>query len=75
MKIVVTGAGGMLGQELAPCLSARDHKVTALPKEDLDVTNYNRVQTTLSKLAPELIVHCAAYTKVDQANPNRDCLT
>ncbi len=67
MKIVVTGAGGMLGQAVAPCLSARDHKVTALPKEDLDVTNYNRVQTTLSKLAPELIVHCAAYTKVDQA--------
>jgi dTDP-4-dehydrorhamnose reductase len=66
-KIIVTGAGGMLGRALVPCLEARGHKVVALPKEDLDITNFPQVQTTLSTHKPDLVVHCAAYTKVDQA--------
>lgn len=67
MKLLVTGAGGMLGQSLTPCLQNRGHKVTALPKEELDVTNMATVKSTLKKLSPDLIVHCAAYTRVDQA--------
>ena len=67
MKVLVTGAGGMLGQALVPCLRSRDHEVTPLPREELDVTNFERVQQTLGKLKPELILHCGAYTKVDQA--------
>ena len=67
MKLLVTGAGGMLGQALVPCLKARGHEVTALPKEELDVTNFPQVQKVLAKAKPELILHCGAYTKVDQA--------
>lgn len=67
MKLLVTGAGGMLGQALVPCLESRGHSVQALPKEELDVTNFPRVQSVLSKAKPELILHCGAFTKVDQA--------
>lgn len=67
LKVLVTGAGGMLGQALTPCLKKRGHDVTALPKEQLDVTNYQGVVDTLKKAKPEIIIHCAAYTKVDQA--------
>jgi dTDP-4-dehydrorhamnose reductase len=67
MKLLVTGAGGMLGQSLVPCLLARGNNVTALPKEELDVTNFPQVQNVLAKIKPELILHCGAYTKVDQA--------
>ncbi|HEY9757196.1 MAG TPA: dTDP-4-dehydrorhamnose reductase [Oculatellaceae cyanobacterium] len=67
MKLLVTGAGGMLGQALVPCLKSRQHDVTALPKEELNVTNFDRVQQVLAKTKPELILHCGAYTKVDQA--------
>lgn len=67
MKILVTGSGGMLGQVLVPCLQSRNHNVRAFPKEELDVTHYGRVLETLSQELPELIIHCAAFTKVDQA--------
>jgi dTDP-4-dehydrorhamnose reductase len=61
-KILVTGAGGMLGRALVPCLEARGHTVVALPKEDLDITIFPQVQSILSKHKPDLVVHCAAYS-------------
>ena len=66
-NLLVTGAGGMLGQALVPCLEARGHEVAALPRERLDVTNYEQVLRSLVEKRPELVLHCAAYTKVDQA--------
>jgi dTDP-4-dehydrorhamnose reductase len=68
MKIAITGAGGMLGQALSPCLESRGHETVDLPREDLDVTNYLGVQEVLSNIKNlDLVIHCAAYTKVDQA--------
>ncbi|MBU6455004.1 MAG: dTDP-4-dehydrorhamnose reductase [Cyanobacteria bacterium REEB67] len=67
LHLLITGAGGMLGQAVTPCLNERGHKVTALPKEELDITNFDQVTATLKKAAPDLVLHCAAYTKVDQA--------
>jgi dTDP-4-dehydrorhamnose reductase len=67
MKIMITGAGGMLGKALSSCLEARDHQVLAYPRETLDVTNYQQVAETISAEKPEIVVHAAAYTKVDQA--------
>ncbi|HEY9778098.1 MAG TPA: dTDP-4-dehydrorhamnose reductase [Planktothrix sp.] len=67
MKLMVTGAGGMLGQALVPCLESRGHKVASLPKEQLDVTNYQQVVDSVKDQKPDLILHCAAFTKVDQA--------
>lgn len=57
----------MLGKALAPCLAQRGHKTEALAREDLDVTNFAQVQETIKSVAPDLVLHCAAYTKVDQA--------
>ena len=65
--MLVTGASGMLGQALCACLEARGHEVVALPKEKLDVTNYESVESELGRAKPDLVLHCAAYTKVDQA--------
>ncbi len=67
MNLLITGAGGMLGKALAPCLEGRGHKVRAVAKEEMDVTNFAQVKETLSGTAPDLVLHCAAYTKVDQA--------
>ncbi len=67
MKIIVTGAGGMLGQALVPCLDSRKHEVIEFSKEHLDCTNYTLVKYTLENEKPDLVIHCAAYTKVDQA--------
>jgi dTDP-4-dehydrorhamnose reductase len=67
MKILLTGAGGMLGQALAPCLEQRGHLVKGMPREELDVTNYPQVIELLTYARPDLVIHSGAYTKVDQA--------
>ncbi len=67
MKLLVTGAGGMLGQALSACLQSRGHNVVSVPKERLDVTNYAQCLEVIEEQAPDLIIHCGAYTKVDQA--------
>jgi dTDP-4-dehydrorhamnose reductase len=68
MKVLITGSGGMLGQAVSPCLESRGHEVIDVPKEQLDITNYNHVRETLSAVNDlDLVIHCAAYTKVDQA--------
>lgn len=67
MKVLVTGAGGMLGKALTSCLETRGHKVFPYPKEELDVTNYAQVLEKITTAKPELVIHSAAYTKVDQA--------
>jgi dTDP-4-dehydrorhamnose reductase len=72
MKVLITGAGGMLGKALTSCLETRDHQVKGLPKEVLDVTNYAQVIETLESERPEIVIHGAAYTKVDQAESEPD---
>ena len=67
MKILVTGASGMLGKALVPCLEARGHTVRGMAKDELDVTNYMQVMDLVTQAKPDLVVHPAAYTKVDQA--------
>jgi dTDP-4-dehydrorhamnose reductase len=67
MNVLLTGAGGMLGMALAPCLEGRGHTVQRMPREKLDVTNYPQVLDVLTEAQPELVIHSAAYTKVDQA--------
>jgi dTDP-4-dehydrorhamnose reductase len=67
MKVLVTGSSGMLGKALVPCLEARGHTVRGLPREELDVTNYDQVFETLSRARPDIVIHSAAYTNVDQA--------
>src|SRR5262249_5263679 len=72
MKILLTGAGGMLGRVLAPCLESRGHLVKGLPREELDVTNYEQVAELVSYAKPDLVLHSAAYTRVDQAESEPD---
>jgi dTDP-4-dehydrorhamnose reductase len=72
MKILLTGAGGMLGKALAPCLEDRGHTVIGLPREELDVTNYQQVMDILTAAGPDLVIHAAAYTRVDQAESEPD---
>lgn len=66
-KWLITGAGGMLGRDLYDALIARGETVVALDRSDLDVTDSSRVNAVVGEHAPSVIVNCAAYTKVDQA--------
>jgi dTDP-4-dehydrorhamnose reductase len=64
--IVVTGAQGQLGRELAAAL-APCGRVVALDRGQLDLEHAERIGAVLDAHAPTLIVNAAAYTAVDQA--------
>jgi dTDP-4-dehydrorhamnose reductase len=57
----------MLGTDLQDELAARDETVVALSRSELDVTDSRLVGAAVREHAPDVIVNCAAYTKVDLA--------
>ena len=63
MRYLITGAAGMLGTDLQAALD--DHEVTALRRDDLDVTDLDAV--TAAVAGHDVVVNAAAYTKVDDA--------
>jgi dTDP-4-dehydrorhamnose reductase len=67
MKALVTGSAGMLAKDLIPCLSRMGHEVLAPPEDKLDITDLRVVKDAVDGLMPELVVNCAAYTRVDDA--------
>lgn len=64
MRILVTGANGQLGSRLVRVLSAAGHRVLAYDQAQCNIATPNAVEH-LIHAAPQLIVHCAAYTNVD----------
>lgn len=70
MRILITGGKGMLGQDLTQVLSSR-HEVIALGRPELDVTDAGGVHKSVSRLTPEVVIHCGAWTAVDgcEADP------
>jgi dTDP-4-dehydrorhamnose reductase len=67
MKIVVTGAGGMLGHDVARVAGGMSHQVVALTHDDLDVTDPARVERLITRERPGAVINCAAWTNVDGA--------
>jgi dTDP-4-dehydrorhamnose reductase len=67
VKILVTGAAGMLAHDLVPVLLERGHQVVPLDRAALDVTDAAAVEERLVAERPEYVVQCAAYTAVDDA--------
>lgn len=65
--ILVTGANGQLGFDVIKELNKRNIKCLGIDKEELDITDSNAVNDYVTKLNPNCIIHCAAYTAVDKA--------
>ncbi len=66
MKILITGANGMLAQEVKKQLE-EGNELICTDVENLDITNENQVMNFITEVKPEYIVNCAAYTAVDKA--------
>ena len=65
-NIVVTGAGGMLGRQVSAELSRRGAQFRALAHAELDLAQLDRLRERLGELRPQLILNCAAFTRVDE---------
>jgi len=64
-RILLTGAGGMLGSDLATVLAGAGHEVFARPRSDLDITRETEIARAFRELQPHVVVNCAAFTRVD----------
>ena len=69
MKILVTGANGMLAKEVKEKFG-QENEIIATDVAELDITNEKAVMDYIVKLKPEYIINCAAYTAVDKAEEN-----
>ncbi|OXY88860.1 dTDP-4-dehydrorhamnose reductase [Streptomyces diastatochromogenes] len=67
MRWLVTGAGGMLGHDTVRELLDRGEDVTGLDRVTLDITEPDAVQRAFDAHRPDVVVNCAAYTAVDDA--------
>jgi dTDP-4-dehydrorhamnose reductase len=72
MRILVTGAGGMLGQDVVRAAEAAGDEVIALARGDLDVTDERAVAAALSDEQVDAVINCAAWTDVDDAESDPD---
>lgn len=64
---MITGAAGMLGQDVQAAARERGDEVTALARADLDITDARAVLEAVSLARPQAVINCAAYTNVDGA--------
>lgn len=71
MKIIVTGAKGMLGRTLVSRLSPR-HEVYQADLPECDVTDADAFMDFTLGVSPDAVIHCAAMTKVDDCETKRD---
>jgi dTDP-4-dehydrorhamnose reductase len=66
MKVLVIGAKGMLGQELAREFRENGNEIISWDKEEIDITKKEEVNKEISALNPEIIINAAAYNAVDK---------
>lgn len=66
MKILITGANGMLANSVKSRLS-KDNELICTDVADLDITDQEAVLKFVKEVKPEYIVNCAAFTAVDKA--------
>jgi len=72
MKVIVTGAKGQLGTDLVHLLADRGYEVYGYGREELDITNFDQVKQVIAEVRPDVVIHAAAYTKVDLAESEPD---
>ena len=73
MKILVTGATGMLGQDVLRVLREQRHECLGVGSADFDLQDMAAVRAAVTAFSPDAIVHCAAYTAVDKAESEPAC--
>ena len=71
-QVLVTGAKGMLGQDLCPIFEDEGFEVIETDRDTLDITDEKQVENFIQKVKPDYILHLAGYTNVDAAESDLD---
>ena len=72
MKVLVTGVKGQLGFDVVNELNKRGHEAIGVDIAEMDITDKLSVDTVISSVRPQAVIHCAAWTAVDAAEDNED---
>jgi dTDP-4-dehydrorhamnose reductase len=72
MRLLVTGAKGMLGHRVAAIVRERGHEVFVTDLPELDLIDAQAVFDHIGDLEPDAAIHCAAYTDVDGAEADEE---
>jgi dTDP-4-dehydrorhamnose reductase len=75
VKLLVTGAAGMLGHEVVAAAERLGHEVHAWDLPECDLTDADATLAALRRLEPRAVVNCAAYTNVDGAESDEAMAT
>jgi dTDP-4-dehydrorhamnose reductase (EC 1.1.1.133) len=67
LKFLITGAKGQLAKEFVKELTNRGLEFTALTKEELDISDTNKVFEVIKEVKPDIVINCAAYLPADKA--------
>jgi len=71
LKVLVIGSNGQLGRDVV-LLFKNHYEVIGLGREELDITQLEQCKHQISKICPDVIIHCAAFTAVDLAESDED---
>jgi dTDP-4-dehydrorhamnose reductase len=76
MRVLITGAGGQLGQDMVACCEASGDEVIATDRAALDISDRDAVHGAISMLRPDTVINCGAWTVVDacEGDPDRALL-
>lgn len=73
MKILLLGKSGMLGSCFLKRLAgSEDFETYAFSKEELDITDFSKLETVFERIKPNFVINCAAYTAVDDCETNKE---
>ncbi|HUE27648.1 MAG TPA: dTDP-4-dehydrorhamnose reductase [Solirubrobacteraceae bacterium] len=67
MRLLITGAAGMLGQDLLAAAATAGVEAVPLPRARLDIADPDATRAAVAGAAPDVVVNCAAWTDVDGA--------
>ncbi|MDC2863932.1 MULTISPECIES: dTDP-4-dehydrorhamnose reductase [unclassified Bacillus (in: firmicutes)] len=71
-RIMITGANGQLGRQIVEDFGSELYEIYPFDKKSLNITDMSQVEHVMKTIKPHIIIHCAAYTKVDQAEEEQD---
>ncbi|MCQ9205701.1 MAG: dTDP-4-dehydrorhamnose reductase [Omnitrophica bacterium] len=66
-RILITGSQGQLGKEFIKVLELKGYNFVAPQEKNCDIANFLEIGKILTELNPQIIINCAAYNAVDEA--------
>jgi dTDP-4-dehydrorhamnose reductase len=72
LKVVVTGAAGLVGRATVSTFAAKGDEVVGFTHGELDISDESAVREILGGQSPDLVVNCAAWTDVDGCESDKE---